>query len=71
MSILSLTYQQSVSKWSKRYQSDRHFSEFYLQDGCKKSTGIDMEQNYVTVTIMYSYFFPFQKLVHSEQTIEL
>jgi len=24
---------------------------FYLQDGGKKSTGIDMEQNYVTVTV--------------------
>ena len=27
---------------------------FYLQDGDQKSTGIDMEQNYVTVTRVYS-----------------
>ena len=26
---------------------------FYLQDGGKKPTGIDMEQNYVTVTLVY------------------
>ena len=32
MSIWSLTYQQSVFK---RYHSDKHFSEFYLQDGGK------------------------------------
>jgi len=32
ISILSLTYQQSVSK---HYHSDKHFSEFYLQDGGK------------------------------------
>ena len=32
MSTWSLTYRQSVSK---RYHSDRHFSEFYLQDGGK------------------------------------
>jgi len=30
MSVSSLTYQQSVFK---RYRSDKHFSEFYLQDG--------------------------------------
>ena len=43
-----MTYQQSVFK---HYHSDRHFSQFYLQDGGKKPTGIDMEQNYVTVTL--------------------
>jgi len=32
MSIWSLTYQQSVFK---RYHSDKHFSEFYFQDGGK------------------------------------
>jgi len=36
-----MTYQQSVFK---RYHSDKHLSEFYLQDGGKKSTGIDMER---------------------------
>jgi len=30
MSMWSLTYQQSISK---HYHSDKHFSEFYLQDG--------------------------------------
>jgi len=43
----SLTYQQSVFK---RYHSDIHFSEFYLQDGGK----IQLEQNYVTVTLCIS-----------------
>jgi len=42
-----LTYQQSVFK---RYHSDKHFSEFLLTRWRQKSTGIDMEQNYVTVT---------------------
>jgi len=46
--LKALTYQQNVFK---RYHSDRHFSEFYLQDGGKKSTGIDMERNYVIVTL--------------------
>ena len=41
MSISPLTYQQSVFK---RYHSDKHLSDFYLQDGGKKSTGIDMER---------------------------
>ena len=48
MCIWSLTYQQSIFNC---YHSDKHFSEFYLQDGGKKSTGIDMEQNYITVTL--------------------
>ena len=34
MSTWSLTYQQSVSLF-KRYHGDKHFSEFYLQDGGK------------------------------------
>ena len=36
-----ISHQQSVFK---RHHSDKHFSEFYLQDGGKKSTGIDMER---------------------------
>jgi len=47
-SIWSLTYQQSVFK---RYRSDKHFSEFLPTRWRQKSTGIDMEQNYVTVTL--------------------
>jgi len=43
-----MTYRQRVFK---RCHSDKHFSEFFLQDGGKKSNGIDMEQNYVTVTL--------------------
>ena len=48
MSIRSLTYQQSVLK---RYHSDKHFSEFLPTRWRQKSTGIDMEQNYVTITL--------------------
>ena len=35
----------------KRYHSDKHFSEFLPTRWRQKSTGIDMEQNYVTVTL--------------------
>jgi len=49
MSILSPSYQQSVFK---HYHSDKYLSEFYLQDGDKNQLySIDMEQNYVTVTL--------------------
>ena len=34
--------------------SDRHFLEFYYKMAAKKSTGIDIEQNYVTVTLQYT-----------------
>ena len=34
----------------KRYHSDKHFSEFLPARWQQKSTGIDVEQNYVTVT---------------------
>jgi len=34
----------------KRYHSDKHRSEFLPTRWRQKSTGIDMEQNYVTVT---------------------
>jgi len=48
MSIGSLTYEQSVFKHCR---SDKHLSQFYLQDGGKNSLGVDMELNYVTVTL--------------------
>jgi len=48
MSIGSLTYEQSVFKHCR---SDKHLSQFYLQDGGKNSLGVDMELNYVTVTV--------------------
>jgi len=48
MSTWSLTYQQSVFK---RYHSDNHFSEFLSTRWRQKSTVIDMEQNYVTVSL--------------------
>jgi len=35
----------------KRYHSDKHFSEFLRTKWRQKSTGIDKEQNYVTVTL--------------------
>ena len=41
------TYQQNVFK---RYHSDEHFSEFLPTRWRRKSTGIDIGQNYVTVT---------------------
>ena len=43
-----MTFQQSVFK---RYYSGKHFSEFLPTRWRQKSTGIDMEQNYVTVTL--------------------
>jgi len=46
--ITDLGYQQSVFK---RYHSDQHFSEFLPARWRQKSTGIDTEQNYVTVTL--------------------
>ena len=48
MSIWSLTYQQSVFK---RHHSDKHFSGFSLTKWRQKSTGIDTERHYVTVTL--------------------
>jgi len=33
------------------------FQSFYLKDGGKKSTGIDMEQNYVSVTVCIGLLF--------------
>ena len=48
MSIWSPTYQQSVFK---RYHSGKHFSEFLLTRRRQKSSGTDMEQNYVTVIL--------------------
>ena len=47
-STWSLTYQQSVFK---RYHSEKHYSEFLPTRRRQQSTGIDMEQNYVTVTL--------------------
>jgi len=41
-----IDYQPRVGLFKKRYRCDRHFSEFWRQ----KSTGINMERNYVTVT---------------------
>jgi len=35
----------------KRYHSDKHLSEFVPTRWRQKSTGIDMEQNYVIVTL--------------------
>jgi len=48
MSIWQLTYKQSVFK---RYHSDKHLSEFLPTRWRQKLTGIDTEQNYVTVTV--------------------
>ena len=37
-------------RYFKRYHSDKHLSEFLPTRWRQKSTGIDMEQSYVTVT---------------------
>ena len=54
MFIWSPTYQQSVFK---RYHSDKHFSGFLTTRWRQKSTGIDMEQTYVTVTLCIDRIF--------------
>jgi len=38
---------------TKRSDSDKHFSEFLSTRWRQKSTGVDMEQNYVTVTLSF------------------
>ena len=49
MSVWSLTcHQQSLFK---RYHGDQHFSEFLPTRWRQKSTGIDMERNYATVSL--------------------
>jgi len=48
--ISSLTYQQSVSA---HYHSDRHFSEFYLQDGGKNQ--LVQIWNKITSLLLYAY----------------
>jgi len=50
MSVWSLTYQQSVFQ---RYHSDKHFSEILPTRWRQKATGVDMEQNYVTLSYVY------------------
>ena len=52
MSIWSPTYQQSIFE---SYHNDKHSSEFLLRKWRQKSTGIDMEQNYVTVTLCVAH----------------
>jgi len=47
MTVGSLTYQQSNLSV---ITATNIAQEFYLQGGGKKSTGIDMEQNYTTTT---------------------
>ena len=48
--MISNLYWQSVFKW---YHSNKHFSQFYPQDGGEiiKPASIDMERNYVIVTL--------------------
>jgi len=38
----------------KRYHSDKHFLEFYRQDGVKNQ----LEQNYITVTLCVLAIYP-------------
>jgi len=67
MPIWSLTYQQSVFK---RYHSDKHFLGFLPTRWRQKSTGIDMEQNYVTGTHLY-LFLPFCRQQYSVMSSHL
>ena len=53
MYIWSPTYQQSIFE---RHHSDKHFSEFLPTRWRQKSTGIDTEQNYITVTLCIVMF---------------
>ena len=46
--VWSLSYQQSVFK---RCHSDKHFSEFLPARWRQKSTGIDVERKYATVSL--------------------
>ena len=39
------------TKRFKRYHGDKHFSEFFSYKMSAKSTGIDMAQNYVIITL--------------------
>ena len=49
MSTLSPTYQQSIVT---RFHSDKHYSVFWSKKRWQQiSTDIDMEQNYVNVTL--------------------
>jgi len=48
MSTSSLYYQQSVFK---RYRIDKYLSDFFTCKMAEKISRIDMEQNYVTVTV--------------------
>jgi len=51
---MSTKNQQNVFKL---YHSDKHFSEFLPTSWRQKSTGIDTEQNYVTVTQYISMLY--------------
>ena len=43
------------TKRFKRYLSDKNFSDFLPTRWPQKSTGIDMEQNYVTITLCITW----------------
>ena len=49
-----------TNKAYKRYHNDEDFSEFLAARWRQKSTGIDMEQNYVTVTLCIPYLTWYQ-----------
>jgi len=69
MFIWSMTYQQSVFKC---YHSGNHFSEFLPTRWRQKSTGIDMKQNYVTVTpCLCEFTFNFMFLQTDITTVSL
>ena len=53
---MSVSWQQSAFK---HYQSDKHFSETLPTRWRQKSSGIDMQENYVTVTLCISHEWRF------------
>jgi len=52
MSVWSLIYQQSVFK---RYHGDKHFLEFYLQDGGKNQLAYTSLPPYVYHSLLTAY----------------
>ena len=49
---------------TQRYHSDKHFSEFLRARWRQKSTGIDMEQNYITATMCIVRYKLYQFIRH-------
>ena len=53
--LIPLAYENVHMSVFKRCRSDKYFSELLPTRRRQKSTGIDMERNYVTVTVRRAY----------------